>query len=176
MRSLHASTRAVCAALWLLAAGPLASGCRSTTASEPAATWLASDSGRRLPQLERHPRGFDVAMLETGHRYAELYWAGQDANWEAAAYQLQKIRLAIDNGLERRPKRAASAATFLGGPLAAIDAAVASRDAALFARRFRELTEGCNACHAREQVSFFEIHPPETRLSPIRRAHARPGD
>jgi hypothetical protein len=118
-------------------------------------------------QLERHLRGFDVAMLETGHRYIELYWAGRDGNWEAAVYHAGKIRLAIENGLERRPKRAASARPSLAGPLAAIEQAAAARDAEGFAARFAELTAGCNACHAMEKVAFFEVRPPETRISPI---------
>jgi len=111
-------------------------------------------------------------MLEVGHRYIDLYWAGQDANWEAAAYQLEKMRLAIENGLERRPKRAASARPFLAGPIAAIDQAVAARDPQRFAARFQDLTVGCNACHERERVAFFEIRPPESRVSPIRRGDA----
>lgn len=48
-------------------------------------------------------------MVETGYRYQELYWAGQDQNWEYADYQIEKIKIAIENGLERRPKRAKSA-------------------------------------------------------------------
>jgi hypothetical protein len=111
-------------------------------------------------------------MVEVGHRYIDLYWTGQDANWEAAAYELQKMRLAIENGLERRPKRATSARPFLVGPLAAMDEAVAGRDSDLFATRFEDLTAGCNACHAMEQVAFFEIRPPESRVSPIRRRSA----
>jgi len=108
-------------------------------------------------------------MLETGHRYVELYWAGRDGNWEAAAYHVDKIRLAIENGLERRPQRAASARPFVTGPLAAMREALAARDPELFAARFEELTAGCNACHAAERVAFFEVRPPASRVSPIRR-------
>jgi len=147
-----------------------AQGCSS--APSPSSTWLAADGEERDAQLERQLRGFDVAMMEVGHRYIDLYWAGQDTNWGAAAYQLKKIRLAIENGLERRPKRAASAHPFLHGPLAAMDEAVSARDPELFESRFQDLTAGCNACHAMEQVPFFEIHPPETRVSPIRAGSA----
>jgi hypothetical protein len=111
-------------------------------------------------------------MMEVGHRYVDLYWAGRDANWEVAAYELQKLRLAIENGLERRPKRATSARPFLEGPLAAMDEAVSTRDPSLFETRFQGLTAGCNTCHAMEQVPFFEIHPPESRASPVRRGSA----
>jgi hypothetical protein len=138
--------------------------------------WLAAKPEEQLLQLERQLRGFDVAMLETGHRYVELYWAGQDGNWEAAAYQVDKIRLAIENGLERRPRRAASARPFLVGPLAAMGEALAARDPALFAARFEGLTTGCNACHAAEKVAFFEVRPPASRLSPIRREGGAEGN
>jgi len=154
----------------LLAA--LAWGCRSGSPARPEATWLAGDPGEQRVQLERQLRGLDVAMLETGHRYVDLYWAGRDANWEAAAYQVDKIQLAIENGLERRPARATSARPFLAGPLAATRDAVAARDPELFAERFEALTAGCNSCHAAEKVPFFEVRPPETRVSPIRRERA----
>jgi hypothetical protein len=153
----------------LLAAGVAAAGCGAPGAA-PGTAWLAEEPEALRPQLERHLRGFDVAMLETGHRYVDLYWAGRDGNWEAAAYHAQKIRLAIENGLERRPKRAASAGVFLAGPLAALGEAIAARDPALFDARFVDLTAGCNACHAQEQVPFFRIQPPETRVSPVRGA------
>ena len=97
----------------------------------------------------------------------ELYWSGRDGNWPAAAYHVDKIRLAIENGLERRPKRAASARPFLEGPLTALGEAIAARDAALFAARFETLTAGCNACHASEEMGFLDVRPPTARTSPI---------
>jgi len=126
-----------------------------------AAGWLSRDREQQAAQLERQLRGFDVAMLETGHRHAELHAAGRAANWPAAAYHAQKIRLVIENGLERRPQRAASARAFLAGPLAALEAAIAAQDPALFASRFDELTAACNTCHAAEQVGFFVVRTPE---------------
>jgi len=154
----------------LLLGGCLATyGCGGSSTRALGPTWLAADRDELQVQLERHLRGFDVAMMEVGHRYIDLYWAGEDANWEAAAYELQKLRLAIENGLERRPKRSTSARPFLAGPLAAMDEAVAVRNPELFAARFQGLTAGCNACHAMEQVPFFEIRPPESRVSPIHR-------
>jgi hypothetical protein len=154
--------------LWLLLGACLAAcGSGGSAARPPAPTWLSEDRDERLLQLERQLRGFDVAMMEVGHRYIDLYWAGRDANWEAAAYSLQKIRIAIENGLERRPKRADSARPFLAGPLRAMDDAVSAQDPELFAARFQGLTAGCNTCHATEQVSFFEIRAPTTRVSPV---------
>lgn len=147
-------------------------GCSSPSATTPGATWLAGEREEQTVQLERQLRGFDVTMMETGYRYVELYWAGRDANWDTAAYHVEKIRLAIENGLERRPKRTASAQPFLAGPLAAVSEAVAARAPQLFAERFQALTAGCNACHVIEKVAFFEVRPPEHRISPLRRGRA----
>jgi hypothetical protein len=156
------------AARTFLGAALVVCGCRIPSDGSPTPAWLSREPERQRVQLERQLRGFDVAMLETGHRYVELYWAGRDGNWDAAAYHVQKIRLAIENGLERRPKRADSARPFLAGPLAAVDAAISERSSELFAARFEGLTAGCNACHEAEQVGFFEVGPPRVRTSPLR--------
>lgn len=164
--------------LAMLGAGVLACAqlsCAAPRQPAPAApSWLAEEDGRRSIQLERHLRGFDVAMMETGYRYTELYFAARDGNWEAASYHAEKLRTAIENGVERRPQRAASARTFLGGPLARLDRSLAERDAASFRARFEELTAGCNTCHTAERVPFFVVRAPETRLSPIRGGEGSP--
>jgi len=151
----------------LVALALVAAGCRSGAPGATGPAWLARDEARRLAQLERQLRGFDRAMVETGYRYSELYWAGRDANWEAVSYHARKLRLAIENGLERRPKRADSARPFLAGPLAALEQASVARDVAAFPARFEALTAGCNGCHASENVSFFEVRPPRQRFAPL---------
>jgi hypothetical protein len=105
-------------------------------------------------------------MVETGYRYTELYWAGRDRNWGYAEYQLGKIETAIANGLERRPKRAASAAA-LEGPVDDVRKAVAESDPAAFDVAFAALTEACNACHRAEGVGFVNVRPPRERVAPV---------
>ena len=43
--------------------------------------WLKGDNDRKFETISKHFRGFDMAMMEVGYRYTELYWAGQDQNW-----------------------------------------------------------------------------------------------
>jgi cytochrome c1 len=133
----------------------------------PASAWLSGTIDERFDLVAKHLRGFDVAMLETGHRYVELYWAGRDRNWSFAQYQIDKIRTAIGNGVQRRPSRAPSA-KLLDAPLNLIEAAVKSTDGAAFDRGFALLTDTCNACHAAERVPFITVRPPTVRLSPVR--------
>ena len=115
--------------------------------------WLSGNSNRKFETVAKHLRGFDMAMVETGHRYAELYWACRDKNWGYAEYQAQKIRLAIENGLERRPKRAASAEPFLKVILPEVEKVIAARDSASFSNLFGALTSACNTCHVAEKVN-----------------------
>ena len=137
--------------------------------------WLAEGSTeQRFLKVARHFRGLDQAMIEIGYRYEELYWAGRDANWPYAVYQLQKIRLTLANAVERRPRRAPSA-LMLDPPLADLERAAAGKDESAFAARFRALTETCNGCHAAEKVEFMRVTPPSERPSVIRApAAARP--
>lgn len=137
----------------------------SNAPSEGAAWLLSGTNDERFTRVAKHLRGFDVAMVETGYRYGELYWAGQDQNWDYAKYQVEKIRTAIRNGVERRPRRAQSA-QMLEGALPGVEEAIIARDPALFTERFNVLTTTCNACHQAERVPFVHVRPPSVRMSP----------
>ncbi len=131
--------------------------------------WLTGNEQEKFETITNHLRGFDMAMVETGYRYQELYWAGQDENWQYADYQLKKIRLTIENGLERRPKRAQSARPFLNTILPEMQNAIDSKDTVLFNKNMLLFTESCNSCHAMEEVPFFNVKIPTNRTSSIRR-------
>jgi hypothetical protein len=157
--------RLLCLALALL-------GTSCSTPTTPAGstgaadTWLSGGVDERFGLVAKHLRGLDVTMVEIGHRYGELYWAVRDRNWDYARYQLEKVRTAMANGVERRPKRAASA-TMLEGPLAQLEATLASGNAAQAELAFAGLTATCNACHVAEKVAFIPIGPPDARWSPV---------
>lgn len=142
--------------------------------SKGAAWLLAGTADERFARVAKHLRGFDVAMVETGYRYGELYWAGQDENWDYAKYQLEKIRTAVANGVERRPKRARSALA-LEMALVNVEEAITRRDAPLFRTRFDALTSTCNTCHEQERVPFVHVRPPSVRASPAGPVPARGG-
>ena len=145
--------------------------CESPDSSKPAGLdgWLDGHTDEKFETVAAQLRGFDVAMVETGYRYSELYWAGQDENWDYAKYQLEKIKLAMENGFVRRPKRAAAARQFLAESLPAMQQAVEAMDTALFRQNFRAITTSCNSCHAMEKVPFFQVQPPTVRQSPIQK-------
>lgn len=94
--------------------------------------WIKGTEQEKLETIENQFRGFDMTMVETGYRYQELYWAGQDENWEYADYQIEKIRKASENGLEKRLKRAKSAEHFLTIALSEMEKALEKRDTVVF--------------------------------------------
>ena len=125
--------------------------------------WLAGTTDEKFGTVAKQLRGFDMAMVETGYRYNELYWAAQDSNWGYAEYQALKIRTAIENGLERRPKRAKSAETFLTIVLPAVLDAIKQRNAPLLREQMGPLRSTCNSCHKDEQVEFVHVGEPQLR-------------
>ena len=131
--------------------------------------WIKGSPQDQINTIEHQFRGFDMTMVETGYRYKELYWAGQDQNWGYALYQTEKIEKTIKNGLQRRPKRAESAAFFINEILPKIKAGIQSEDTAVFNQNFKLLTNNCNACHAMEDVFYFTVKNPIDRPSPIRK-------
>ena len=146
-------------------------GCQDERSSSvevpPGAKWLlAGSQDERFVRVARHLRGFDMAMVETGYRYAELYWAGRDRNWGYAEYQLAKIETAITNGVERRPARAPSA-QMLDGAILTVRQAIAAEDGVAMDAALEQLTATCNACHQVERVPFIHVAPPTVRLSPV---------
>jgi hypothetical protein len=107
-------------------------------------------------------------MVEIGYRYQELYWAGMDSNWAYADYQLKKIKLSLENALERRPKRRASAEEHFLPLVDDTRQAVATRERVAFDEAFGALTAGCNSCHVGEGVGTFHVESPSVRQSLIR--------
>lgn len=154
----------------LMLGAVLLAGCGGSTDDGPAGAdgWLEGDTATKFDTVAGQLRGLDVAMMETGYRYTELYFAGADGNWDYAKYQTDKLRTTLETALVRRPKRAESAQEYLNEALPAVHEAIAAHDSAAFNRAFTQLTAACNTCHEAEKVASFIVKPPRARLAPIR--------
>jgi hypothetical protein len=130
------------------------SGSPATIAQGAKGGWLAPLAPEaQLEALERQLRGFDMAI---------------EGNWEYALYTAEKIGVAIENGLERRPKRRANAETiFLKSVYPAVLEALKQKDPTLFKQRFDSLRSACNACHAAEEVAFVRVGIPTLKQTPL---------
>ncbi len=121
--------------------------------------WLKGSESEKLISIEKQFRGFDVTMVETSYRYQELFWAGQNKNWENAIYQLDKIKLTLENGIQRRPKRSNSTKYFLKS-VDEFKNELKQKNHNSFNLQFIKLTNSCNNCHSIEKVSFFKVKIP----------------
>lgn len=130
--------------------------------------WIKGTEEEKISMVERQFRGFDMAMIEIGYRYSELYWAGHDENWEYAKYQLEKINLSFKNGIERRPKRLKFSEMFLNY-IPTIQKSINDKNKKDFFEVFQITTQLCNSCHVTEKVDFFLVKEPLLRVSPIRK-------
>jgi hypothetical protein len=138
--------------------GPTPSGAMPDDSAAPAPPegWLRGTVDERFDLVSKHLRGFDMAMVEVGYRFRELHWAGENRNWAYAEYQIGKIETAVENGVERRPARAASA-RMLDGAVSTLRSAIERRDGPAMDAALATLTATCNACHQAERVPFIHV-------------------
>jgi len=119
------------------------------------------------PPVARPARVFETAMIEIGHRYQELYWAGRDANWDYALFQAMRMRGAFQSALDAKPERASDMASFLMSVVPAMEDAAARKDAEAFKGRFAAMTSACNGCHEIAKMPFLLVRPPIARASAV---------
>lgn len=86
MEKSHLTSRMALTISLLALAGTAALGWRVLLRGPAAAEgsdggeWLPAAPEERIAETEKHLRGFDVAMMEVGYRFTELYFAGRERN------------------------------------------------------------------------------------------------
>ena len=128
--------------------------------------WLRGSPQEKFETIAGQFGGFDQTMIEVGYRYQELYWAGMYENWDFARYHVDEMRDALEKGFERRPAREASADAFMNVALPELEEAIVAEDPDLFADRFADLKNQCNACHVMEEVPYIVVEEPQQRTRP----------
>lgn len=124
--------------------------------------WLlgAASDEQRFKLLQGQMRGFDQPMWEVGERYERLHEALARGNGELAAYHWEKIRTTIENGIAKRPARAANARQlFLDNGWEETGKALASEDPAISWAAFDRAKAACQACHTAERVEYMNDQP-----------------
>jgi hypothetical protein len=128
--------------------------------------WLAGATQEKWKTLDEHFGGFHHTMVEVGYRFSELYWAGEDENWDYAEYQAEEMEEALELGIARRPNRGESAEMFFPA-LKRVESSIEARNLADFRVAFQGLTNACNTCHQAEDKGFLHVGAPSVRLSSI---------
>lgn len=128
--------------------------------------WIKGTEEEKLEIIEEQLGGFGTAMVEVAYRYQELYWAGQDENWEYADYQLEHIEEAMEAGFVRRPSRERAAEHFMTYTIVEMENAIESEDKDIFNEKFEQMRMDCKSCHNMEKVPFINVTIPQLRTVP----------
>jgi hypothetical protein len=104
-------------------------------------------------------------------RHTKLWFAGHEANWTLAEYEIKELRSALANVAKARPvfrerPVAENVEMFMGGAFRGIDEAIRARDATKFAEAYATVNAGCNACHSALNQSQVVIKTPEQASYP----------
>jgi hypothetical protein len=104
-------------------------------------------------------------------RHIKLGLAGRENNWAFAAYELHELeesfeRVARHSPQWRKKPIAEMMASVTKDPMAALDQAIKSADAAKFATAYGQLTDACNTCHQSAEVGMIVIQIPDASTFP----------
>jgi hypothetical protein len=108
----------------------------------------------------------DLMIATIQPRHERLWRAGQDGNWEFAAYELGNLhgafeRLGHAHPVTQNISFPEMAASVTGQPFKELNSAIQSKDAAAFAKAYADLTDACNSCHQALNHGVVEIVVPD---------------
>jgi hypothetical protein len=150
---------------FLLLAGSLAAGTMAVEiASSPSAS--AAQAGGGLVILDFKPAFDDLMTMLVQPRHIKLYAAGQQKNWELAAFEFNELKQSLRRIGQTIPnyrtyKVDNSVASFFTPAADAMDAAIKAKDAAQFTKAYGEMTNACNSCHQGMEHPFLVIKVPD---------------
>jgi hypothetical protein len=150
----------VVAAIAVAAAAILAIGLAASNsiAAGPEAAPSPQASGY-LPSIS------DLMIGTIQPRHQRLWRAGQDGNWEFAAYELGNLHGAFDRlGHAHPTEHDISFQDMIGSvteqPFKELKSAIQSKDATAFTKAYGDLTDACNSCHQALNHGVVEIVVP----------------
>jgi hypothetical protein len=126
----------------------------------PASTQsLAQSKLDASPDEQYVPKLADI-MNAAQTRHIKLWLAGKAANWDLAAFELQRLKASLVEAALLYSGIPVTNVTTLAAPLQSVADAIGAKDSQRFAKAYGELTGGCNACHQSMERSFIAIRVP----------------
>ena len=150
-----AATAIAIAAAAILAAGLAAS---RSVAAGPAAAPSPQATGY-LPSIS------DLMIATIQPRHERLWHAGQDGNWEFAAYELGNLRGAFIRLGQAHPTEHDISfpdmiASVTEPPFNELNSSIRAKDGAAFNKAYADLTGACNSCHQALNHGVVNIRVP----------------
>jgi hypothetical protein len=107
-----------------------------------------------------------MGVIEQHH--AKLYYAGTNANWPLAAYELNEIQESFEDAMSLYPSPFKNVTTALPqiipamtkSTIAGVQQAIQRHNGKSFVDSYQALSKSCSSCHAAENHPFIKIQTP----------------
>jgi hypothetical protein len=132
------------------------------------------------PQITGYlPSISDLMIATIQPRHERLWRAGQDGNWNFAAYELGNLHGAFGRIGQAHPTTQnisfpQMVTSVTEQPIAELKTAIQSKDAAAFTKAYADLTDACNSCHQALNHGVVEIVVPRPTSAPDLKAGSAP--
>jgi len=130
---------------------------------------LAAAACNRQSKEPAFVPGLGEIMTLTQMRHSKLWFAGQNANWPLAAYEIDELKEGLEDAATFHPTHKDAELpipklieTIIMPSVDQLEKAVEAKDADRFAKAFDELTDGCNRCHQATKFGFNVVVRPES--------------
>ena len=128
---------------------------------------LVGIAGCNRQPSEPYVPGLGEIMTLTQMRHVKLWFAGQNANWPLASYELDELNEGLDDAAKFHPTHKDAELPIpqlidkiMKAPLQQLEKAVKAQNSDSFIKAFDGLTEGCNACHQATKFGFNVVTRP----------------
>ena len=121
----------------------------------------------------------DLMITTIQPRHERLWQAGQDGNWDFAAYELGNLKGAFNRLGQAHPTEHDISfpdmiTSVTEQPFEELNSAIRSKDSAAFGKAYADLTDACNSCHQALNHGLVEIRVPNrTSTSDLGNATSR---
>jgi hypothetical protein len=155
--------RIIVAAIAIAATVILATGLAPPSSAGPEAAPSPSATSY-LPSIS------DMMIATIQPRHERLWRAGENGNWDFAAYELGNLHGAFDrlghaHPIEHDVSFPDMIASVTEQPFKELKSAIQSKDATAFANAYVDLTAACNSCHQALNHGVVEIGVPRRASS-----------
>lgn len=107
--------------------------------------------------------GFGEFMSTVQVHHEKLWFAGTNANWPLADFEVHEIEETLADLKQYQPDRKESALLgMMDHAMDSLDAAIEKQDTAMFRAGYTLLTNTCNSCHVATEHGFIVIKVPDT--------------
>lgn len=107
--------------------------------------------------------GFGEFMASVHVHHEKLWFAGTNANWPLADFEIHEIEEILDDLKQLHPERKETELLGMLDPvLDSVETAIEKQDTAMFRANYMLLTNTCNSCHLATEHGFVVIKTPDT--------------